>query len=202
MLNPVLIDLLGDPTARSYFPHADFGTAMLPAQGLQLRQQLINAIDPPVQTLTTMTTATTAFTNTSAVEALEKTFAYAEENQLQEDFVGRPQLDFYKFTDQGDIRITRFKDLSEFPPLKEVAPFRQLAPGVNKGSRHCLAAETVTNAKFYNLENPNVIQGPVFYNPEETLITHPEHKHQILPPGWYFVSYQTLFADELKRLAD
>lgn len=139
----------------------------------------------------------------TAIEALEKTFAYAEDNHLGSDYVGRPQLDYYQTSAQGDVNITRFKSLDEFPELVETKlPGYQLAPGTSKGSRHILDASTVKNAKFYKLKQANVIQGPVWVNEEETLLTHPEHGNQIFEPGIYFVTYQTQYAEELKRLAD
>lgn len=146
-----------------------------------------------------MTTATM-----TAVEAIQATFAYAAENNLGSDFVGRPKLNYYETTAQGDINITRFKSLDEFPELVEV-PYlvnHQLAPGNSKGSRHCLDPDSVKNAKFYKLAKPNAIQGPVFVNDQETLVTHPEHGNQILEPGIYFVTFQTQHAEELRRLAD
>lgn len=156
-----------------------------------------------------MTTITKPDTNyATAEEAMQATLEFAKDKTLGSDYVARPQLDFYETTAQGDINITRLQSLEDLPKYKEVKPFSQLAPGTSKGSRHCIDLDTCFNsngeltAKFYNLITPNPIQGPVFENTQETLITHPEHGDQVLPPGLYFVSYQTQHAEELKRIQD
>lgn len=105
-------------------------------------------------------------------------------------------------SDQGDIYIYRFDSLKGFPELKESKPVYQLAPGSTRGSRHCLDQESVKEAKFYSLIKPNALQGPVWVNPNPTLLTHPEHGDQILPPGTYYVTYQRKYSEELKRVQD
>ncbi len=105
-------------------------------------------------------------------------------------------------SDQGDIYIYRFDSLEDFPELEESAPVFQLAPGTTRGSRHCLDAASVRQAKFYRIKEANLLQGPVWVNPNETLLTHPEHGDQILPAGTYYVSYQRKYAEELRRVQD
>jgi hypothetical protein len=103
---------------------------------------------------------------------------------------------------QGDINIWKIDSLDDLPKLKESKPFYQLAPGNTRGSRHCLDADSVKDAKFFLLENPTALQGGVWVNEVETLVTHPEHGDQLLDPGIYFVTYQRQYAEELKRIAD
>jgi hypothetical protein len=103
---------------------------------------------------------------------------------------------------QGDINIWKIDSLEDLPKLEECAPYYQLAPGTTRGSRHCLDQNSVKNATFYKLVNPNALQGGVWVNEEETLVTHPEHGDQILDPGIYFVTYQRQYAEELRRIAD
>jgi len=103
---------------------------------------------------------------------------------------------------QGDINIWKVDSLEDLPKVNESKPFFQLAPGNTRGSRHCLDADSVKNAKFYTLQNPTVLQGGVWVNEEDTLVTHPEHGDQVLDPGTYFVTYQRQHAEELRRIAD
>lgn len=106
------------------------------------------------------------------------------------------------FSSQGDISIWKVEDLKDLPSLSPCEPFYQLAPGTSRGSRHCLDKDSVANAKFYKLDYPTALQGGVWCNEEETLVTHPEHGDQILDPGIYFVTYQRQYAEDLKRIAD
>lgn len=104
--------------------------------------------------------------------------------------------------DQGDVYIYRFDSLDDFPELEATPPVLQLAPGTTRGSRHCLDAASVQQAQFYRIKDANALQGPVWVNPVETLLTHPEHGDQILPPGTYLVTYQRKYAEELRRVQD
>lgn len=103
---------------------------------------------------------------------------------------------------QGDINIWKVDSLDDLPSLEECKPFYQLAPGETRGSRHCLDEDSVKGATFYKLTKPTALQGGVWVNEAETLVTHPEHGNQLLDPGIYFVTYQRQYAEELRRIAD
>lgn len=133
-------------------------------------------------------------TTLTAEQAINQVFAYAEENGLSEDFVPRVDLEFFTTgarSDQGDVLIWRAESLDQLPALKESkVPLLKLAPGDSPGSRHVLLDDSVTKAKFYTFENPTFLQGPVWVNEEDTVLTHPEHNNQVFTPGIYFVTYQ------------
>ena len=145
-------------------------------------------------------------TTITAEQALTQTFAFAEENQLKEDYV--PYVNLQCFTtgdrsDQGDVLIWRFDSLDQLPAVVESKePILKLAPGDSKGSRHILLDDSVKTAKFYNIKNPSPLQGPVWINEEETVLTHPEHNNQVFAPGCYFATYQLAHADEVRRVQD
>lgn len=144
-----------------------------------------------------MTTTITRSASEVIEEILAHGLKHADDNAKRPVLVanGAPSA-------QGDINIWKIDSLDDLPKLKETKPFYQLAPGETRGSRHCLDEDSVKNATFYLLENPTALQGGVWTNEEETLVTHPEHGNQLLDPGTYFVTYQRQYAEELRRIAD
>jgi hypothetical protein len=143
----------------------------------------------------------TVTTNMTAAEVIQQIIRHGQENA--NDSAARPVLiDNDRFSAQGDINIWKVESLSDLGDISETSPVYQLAPGNTRGSRHCLDSESVQNAKFYVRSNANPLQGPIWVNEVETLVTHPEHGDQLLDPGIYFVTYQRQYADDLKRMAD
>ena len=106
------------------------------------------------------------------------------------------------FAQQGDIYIRKVDAKALCKPKNGIANHSgQLAPGNSRGSRHC-----VDTRKVRVFEHPgakeNPLQGPVLLSGERFTITHPEHGHITLPPGAYSITYQRLFADEIRRVMD
>ena len=88
-------------------------------------------------------------------------------------------------------------------PKFELEPIdtpQQLAPGTSKGSRHIL---TTKGVKAFKLPNESPLEGPVLCCPEGLTVEHPEHGDITMKEaGWYAVTYQRAFAEEIKRQAD
>ena len=139
--------------------------------------------------------------NKSAAEVIEEILAHGI--QHANDSAQRPNLIANGAPSaQGDINIWKVDSLEDLPKLTPCDPVLQLAPGTSRGSRHCLDIDSIQNAKFYKVTRANALQGPVWVNEQETLVTHPEHGDQLLAPGIYFVTYQRQHAEELRRIAD
>lgn len=99
---------------------------------------------------------------------------------------------------QGDLYITKIAKPAG-TELK-VLPFdRQLAPGNTKGSRHCLSHQDV---RLYTRSGSDALTGPVLHVLREVTVEHPEHGNVVLPEGWYGVTYQRAYAEELRRVQD
>ena len=100
---------------------------------------------------------------------------------------------------QGDLEI-RFLGTAEPEGLKQVNVPAQLAPGESKGSRHILVAEGV---KAFEPIGRQPLEGPVLSCPIGLTVEHPEHGDITMKePGWYAITYQRAYADELRRQAD
>lgn len=100
---------------------------------------------------------------------------------------------------QGDIEV-RFLGLEKPDGLREVPLPQQLAPGTTKGSRHGLVGEEIT---AYELTNAQPLEGPVLHCPSGLTVPHPEHGDITMnEPGFYAITYQRAFAEELRRQAD
>lgn len=112
---------------------------------------------------------------------------------------------------QGDLYVTC---LSE--PLRKIKawPGRQLAIGTTQGSRHIAegdcdiyeidageAAKALTRL-VPATKNHRQFFGPAIHARGPVTITHPEHGHRTLPPGDYLITYQRVWANEIRRVAD
>lgn len=113
---------------------------------------------------------------------------------------------------QGDIYLIRLE--SCLPADKNPWPSRQLAVGTSQGSRHVAEGE----CEVYRPVEADAIQaltslvpatrnhqqfiGPAIHASEPITITHPEHGHRTLPAGDYLVTYQKVWADQARRVAD
>ena len=100
---------------------------------------------------------------------------------------------------QGDVYIERLAGVPKNATV-DAKTDMQLAPGTTQGSRHVL--DSLQGVTMYRLAIPTVLDGPVLLTTEERTITHPEHGDVILPPGCYGVTYQRMFAAELRRQQD
>jgi hypothetical protein len=79
----------------------------------------------------------------------------------------------------------------------------QLATGTSQGSRHCIAGKDIGNVEFFNLPDPNPLQGPILRLSADVEITHPEHRNLIFPLGTIIaVTYQRRYAEDIKRIQD
>lgn len=108
-------------------------------------------------------------------------------------------IDPFEFGHQGDVYLWA---LPEIPDCAEPdpKPRAQLADGDTQGSRHIL--DDLSKVEMFKLKEPNPLQGPVIRVKETVTLTHPEHAHVILSPGIYFVSFQRLRADDVRRQMD
>lgn len=101
---------------------------------------------------------------------------------------------------QGDIEIRFLGGERPAQPMKEIEVPSQLAPGTTKGSRHGLLGNGI---QAFQMEDANPLEGPVLHCPSGLTVPHPEHGDiTINEPGWYAVTYQRAFADEIRRQAD
>ncbi len=104
-------------------------------------------------------------------------------------------------TAQGDVMFWFLDNLPK-DCIKTINPERQLAPGTTLGSRHCVCISDMHKIEFYNLKNPNALQGSILKCRDSVTIEHPEHGNQKLREGIWFVTYQRAYADELRRIED
>lgn len=97
---------------------------------------------------------------------------------------------------QGDILLT-FCD----PKVDrgEVTEQRQLAPGNTQGSRHIVEGDVTVHARRGDaLTGPLLIVGK-----GGCTVTHPEHRHYVLPEGAWAVTYERDLEQEfIARVAD
>jgi len=101
---------------------------------------------------------------------------------------------------QGDINLWLLPKLPD--GVVEALPDPQLAPGITRGSRHCIRQADIGHVKFYRLTNPNPLQGPILAFGKEVTIEHPEHGDQLWPAGVVAVTYQRRHAEEIRRSQD
>ena len=60
-----------------------------------------------------------------------------------------------------------------------------------------------SGAIAFRRTDANELRGPLLQCPQGICVTHPEHGDiTINEPGWYAVTYQRAFAEELRRQAD
>jgi len=101
---------------------------------------------------------------------------------------------------QGDIYLWKLAGLPE--DAIEVEPYRQLAPGATRGSRHCLDA--LTGVRMFHRRTPGPLDGPILWLSVPRTLTHPTHGDIVgLPAGAILkITYQRLYADEVRRVED
>lgn len=114
---------------------------------------------------------------------------------------------------QGDLYLVRLD--ARLPAAKEPWPSRQLAIGETQGSRHIAEGERCEVYRPIEAEamkalhrlipatrDHNQFLGPTLWSPLPITITHPEHGHRTIPAGAYQVTYQRVWANEIRRVAD
>lgn len=115
---------------------------------------------------------------------------------------------------QGDLYLIRLSGRLEPSPERWPAG-RQLAIGLTQGSRHVAEGE---RCEVYAPDHESAGQalanllpatgpqrqffGPAIHAERAVTITHPEHGHRTLPAGDYLVTYQRVWANEVRRVAD
>lgn len=104
---------------------------------------------------------------------------------------------------QGDVYFTKLDAVPSGCKLME-KPEAQLAPGTTQGSRHIL--DSLEGVAMYVKGAATPLEGPILDVTQERTVTHPEHRHLILAPGVYGVTYQRSYArdaaEELRRQQD
>jgi len=105
-----------------------------------------------------------------------------------------------EYVRQGDVYITLIEKIDK-DMVKEPHPEKQVAPGNTKGSRHIL--DSLEGVTVYKKSNATVLDGPVLFLEADRVLTHPEHGDFKLNAGCiYGITYQRMFAEELKRVLD
>ena len=112
---------------------------------------------------------------------------------------------------QGDIYLVSL-DVSPASPKRWAG--RQLAEGTTQGSRHVTVgdcdlflpdparAKDVLNRLIPGTRDQELFLGPVIEARESVTIEHPEHGHRTLPAGTYLVTYQRVWAEEVRKTMD
>ncbi len=102
---------------------------------------------------------------------------------------------------QGDIYVSMINQ-PDRAVLKEIGVRLQLAPGTTQGSRHCISNATLRGVRMYEKEGATALDGPVLECFSPLTIDHPEHGSLTVPPGWFQITYQRQYAEELRRVQD
>jgi len=102
---------------------------------------------------------------------------------------------------QGDIYLWKLAALPQ--DAIEVAHYRQLAPGLTLGSRHCLAS--LDGVRMFHKRQPGPLDGPILWFADEPgTITHPTHGDIVDIPANSIIqiTYQRMYADVVRRTED
>ena len=99
---------------------------------------------------------------------------------------------------QGDLLIHKLDGIDHNAERVEVV--LQLAPGTTKGSRHILSSGD--GIDMFTIPGSSELQGPQFVTDREVTVEHPEHGDWILGAGTYGVTYERMYAEELRRVKD
>ncbi len=102
---------------------------------------------------------------------------------------------------QGDVYVQRISPMKR-DGLKEISVRVQIAPGTTQGSRHCITGATIRHLRMYEKENATALDGPIIEAFDPIEIDHPEHGGLTIPAGWYAITFQRQYAEELRRVAD
>lgn len=98
---------------------------------------------------------------------------------------------------QGDVYLYPIAQ-SSLGTVWQALGTRQLAPGTTAGSRHVIEGD----ACLYERPSRSSFLGPWLEVRTRAVLTHPEHAHISLPPGWYEVAYQREYATMRDDLDD
>lgn len=112
---------------------------------------------------------------------------------------------------QGDLYLTC---LGAAPTRAGKYTGRQLAPGTTQGSRHVV----VGDCELYTPDESDAVAklnqvvpatkghrqftGPVIVAKSPVTIEHPEHGDRTIPSGVYLVTFQKVWANEIRRTQD
>ncbi|MGI0058951.1 MAG: hypothetical protein ACREBJ_04215 [Nitrosotalea sp.] len=105
---------------------------------------------------------------------------------------------------QGDLALIRLAQVPDNAKSQKNRTVRQLVEGNTRGSRHCVAIESMKNVNWYTPTDKGVLVGDVLDIDAPVEIQHPEHGNIVLPTGTYLVKYQRAYSplQELKRQRD
>lgn len=137
------------------------------------------------------------------MQAIERVLERIESAKQDRD-VWRGAIPVGKHIRQGDVMILGVK--MHIRGLKVLASGEravQIAVGQGIGSRHII--EAAAGVTVYAPEDAGPLDGPVLFVADgcEGLLTHPEHRHFVIPAGTYRVVYQRDFmAEEVARVQD
>lgn len=138
---------------------------------------------------------------TTEVEAVVERVLVNAKCKAKPDAVFHATMRIGDYHRQGDVYVQRIT-----PPyrnkIKEITVRIQVAPGSTQGSRHCITGATLRHLRMYKKTTATALDGPIIeaFNPVE--IGHPEHGHVTIPPGWYAITFQRAYAEELRRVQD
>lgn len=135
------------------------------------------------------------------IETVVEKVSSAAKQKAKPDAVFHATMAIGDYHRQGDVYIQRIKQPSK-SELKEITIRVQIAHGNSQGARHCITGATLRHIRMYEKLNSTVLDGPIIeaFNPVE--IDHPEHGSLTVPPGWYAISFQRQYAEELHRVQD
>lgn len=131
------------------------------------------------------------------MEILE-TIRKASKTYRKTDLIDCRAMKVGQWTAQGDVQIEKVRafDASKLKPFGT----QQVVPGNTKGSRHVFDER----ARLYvDPSKGTELDGPLCYIETESVLLHPEHRHQLFGPGHYRITYQRDFAmEEIRRVQD
>ena len=102
---------------------------------------------------------------------------------------------------QGDLYLQLLDSVpNSFSKAVPYSSNMKLVPGVTKGARHILDSDD--GVTFYKDNEGSPLQGPVIELEQTRTVTHPEHGNVVLPKGIYAITYQRMYAEEMRRVRD
>lgn len=140
---------------------------------------------------------TTQISIEEAISRVNESGKVAASHERVTELIGAICVPGY-YVRQGDVTLTCVKAIpSDHKPGGE----RQLAPGTTQGSRHVAEGD----AEMFSRPTNHPLEGPLMkVGDGGVTITHPEHRHYILPAGtcWGVTYHRDLASEELARVMD
>ena len=136
------------------------------------------------------------------MKTIEETLQQIE-TAPQDTSVWRGEIPLGKHVRQGDVMLRRVED--DWPRGAVIAEGEavQVAVGQNVGARHIMTGGK--GVKVFAPATPGPLVGPVVVIDKgcEGLLTHPEHRHFVIPSGTYIVTFQRDYMqEEIARVQD